>query len=134
MPNFSLYSSNALLAEGIETKEDVEDAEPQIKATFEKMAVMIKEHKDDPAWTKAQDDERMTALSNRMEKHMETLGKTSPMVAMALGVVIAKHGSTVFAELAGVMPNMTGEQQKEMQDAMEKANKALDEYKEKLGN
>ncbi len=124
------FEKFVVTVEGVETKEDVEEAEPQIKETFEKMADMVKHHKDDPAWTKAEDDERMTALRDRMEKHLEALGKKSPMVAMALGFMIAKHGSTVFAELGGAMPNMTGEQQKEMQDAM----KELDALKEKLGN
>ena len=86
-------------------------------------------------WAKAQDDERMDALADRMEKHTKNLGTKNPMVAMALGLMIAKHGSKVFAEAGmAAMPNMTGEQKKGMEEAMEKANKAMEEYKEKMGN
>ena len=122
------------IVESVESTDDVKAADPKLEKVFKQMAAAIKDHSKDEKWAKMDNDPRMKELSNRMEAHMEHLSKNHMQAAIALSFAMAKHGAEILGALGEAMPEMSGQDMQEMQDAMKDANKALEEMKEKLGN
>lgn len=115
----------------LETKEDVEAADPKIGALFDKMATMMKEGANDPAMAAAQNSPESMKLQEEMSKHIQEISMKNPEVGIALAGVVAKHSKKLLDAATEMLdsPEMK-KQLDEAGDALKEAQEELD----KLGN
>jgi len=123
-----LYQQQVELSEvilAIESVDDIAEADPKVKAVFERMAASIKNAGGEQAATKAlQSDSRAKELDTKMQAHLEKIGAENPELAAAIGELMMKH-SRLLMEAVG---DKMGDMEKE---ALESAGKALDDAKDK---
>lgn len=125
-----VYEELAETIEGIESREDVNEADPKIGELYDELYDALKAEMRNPSdpVTSSANSKKMQAMNERIDRHVRKLAIERPDVAAALGASIAKNGM----KLVGLMNE--GLNQAFSKENAADLQKAMEELKEKMGS